>query len=183
MAPPHLPAGVVTPASAPTSVSAGPSAEQGGRRPSTAAPQAPPHVPLPPHLYVGLPTLYVSNVAADTDLGECRDFFDPCGAFPLPVSLAPHPTLSCHAVADAFLLLRTCADGLVGLSLSGISSSTRALRFRDVWLAFETAQERERSRRALLGGRYPGAAVKLWVENAEQRAQGERASPFLSSQA
>lgn len=81
------------------------------------------------------------------------------------------------AVADAFLLLRTCADGLVGLSLSGISSSTRALRFRDVWLAFETAQERERSRRALLGGRYPGAAVKLWVENAEQRAQGERASP------
>ncbi|GAA5928442.1 hypothetical protein JCM3775_000612 [Rhodotorula graminis] len=135
--PPHL-AGV--PHAAP---SAGPSADGGGagRRASTAAP-LPPHTPLPSHLLAALSTLYVSNVAADTTLGECRDFFDPC-------------------------------VGLVGLSLSEVSSSLRALRFRDAWLAFETQRERDRARHELMGGKYPGAAVKLWVELAEMRARNQ----------
>ncbi|GAA5916055.1 hypothetical protein JCM8208_006344 [Rhodotorula glutinis] len=121
--------------------SAGPSVDTGSarRRASTAAP---PPTPLPAHLHAALPTLYVSNVAADTTLGECRDFFDPC-------------------------------EGLVGLSLSGVSSSLRALRFRDAWLAFESAPDRERARHALMGGKYPGAAVKLWVEMAELRARNQ----------
>ncbi|GAA5843287.1 hypothetical protein JCM9279_002051 [Rhodotorula babjevae] len=122
------------------STSAGPSADPGraGRRAST----VPPPVPLPPHLHAKLSTLYVSNVAADTDLGECRDYFDPC-------------------------------EGIVGLSLSEVSSSLRQLRFRDAWLTFETARDRERARHGLMGGKYPGAAVKLWVEMAELRAQNQ----------
>ncbi|GAA5821774.1 hypothetical protein JCM3770_000138, partial [Rhodotorula araucariae] len=77
-------------------------------------------------------------------------------------NIAEHATLrDCHDFFDS-------CDGIVGLAMSDVEH-LRDLRLRHVWLGFESHAERENAKHRLFSGHYPGAKMKLWVEESESR--------------